>query len=204
MPFDASNDISVAVANVICGMAFGKCYDYKDETFRDLVDVMHKVVDELGSGQIISVFPFLRFVPGINSGFKEVLKQSTKIQEVVWDEITRHRENLDRENPRNFLDFCLLEVEKQWKVEGLTEENVMYVAMDLFMAGIGKTTNTLLWSLMYMALIPDIQNKLPYVNACLLEVMRIRTTVPLSIPHATTETVKMQGCDTPKGTQEYL
>ncbi|KAI8516817.1 cytochrome P450 2 sub U member 1 [Branchiostoma belcheri] len=159
MPFDALNDISDAVANVISGMAFGKCYDYGDETFRDLVDAMHKVVDGLGSGQIISVFPFLRFVPGINSGFMEVLKQSTKIQEVVWDEITRHRENLDRENPRDFLDFCLLEVEKQEKVEGLTEENAVYIAMELFMAGIGKTTNTLLWSLMYMTLNPDIQNK---------------------------------------------
>ncbi|XP_019620665.1 PREDICTED: cytochrome P450 2U1-like [Branchiostoma belcheri] len=204
MPFYASNDISDAVANVISGMAFGKCYDNGDETFRDLVDAMHKVVDELGPGQIISVFPFLRFVPGINSGFKEVLKQSTKIQHVLWDEITRHRENLDRENPRDFLDFCLLKVEKQEKVEGLTEENVMYVAMELFMAGIGKTNNTLLWSLMYMTLNPDIQNKLPYVNACLLEVMRIRTTVPLSIPHATTETVKMQGCDISKGTQILL
>ncbi|KAI8481120.1 cytochrome P450 2 sub U member 1 [Branchiostoma belcheri] len=225
MPFDASNDISVAVANVICGKAFGKCYDYKDETFRDLVDAMHTVVDELGSGQIISVFPFLRFVPGINSGFKEVLKQSTKIQEVLWDEIARHRENLDRENPRDFLDFCLLEVEKQEKVEGLTEENAVYVAMELFMAGIGKTTNTLLWSLMYMTSNPDIQNKvheeldavvgeglpalshrseLPYVNACLLEVMRTRTTVPLSIPNASTETVKVRGYDIPKGTQILL
>ncbi|XP_019617265.1 PREDICTED: cytochrome P450 2U1-like [Branchiostoma belcheri] len=132
---------------------------------------MHKVVDGLGSGQIISVFPFLRFVPGINSGFKEVLKQSTKIQEVVWDEITRHRENLDRENldrenPRDFLDFCLLEVEKQEKVEGLTEENAVYVAMELFMAGIGKTTNTLLWSLMYMTLNPDIQNKVLFSIKC--------------------------------------
>ncbi|KAI8493847.1 cytochrome P450 2 sub U member 1 [Branchiostoma belcheri] len=204
MPFYASNDISDAVANVISGMAFGKCYDYGDETFRDLVDVMHKVVDELGPGQIISVFPFLRFVPGINSGFKEVLKQSTKIQHVLWDEITRHRENLDRENPRDFLDFCLLKVEKQEKLEGLTEEIVL--------AGIDKTTNTLLYTV-HEELdavagegLPSLSHRsqLPYVNACLLEVMMIRTTVPLSIPHATTETVKMQGCDIPKGTQILL
>ncbi|XP_019642065.1 PREDICTED: cytochrome P450 2U1-like, partial [Branchiostoma belcheri] len=41
----------------------------------------------------------------------------------------------------------------------------------------------------------------PYVNACLLEVMRIRTVVPLSIPHTPSETVKVRGYDIPKGTQ---
>ncbi|KAI8492041.1 cytochrome P450 2 sub U member 1 [Branchiostoma belcheri] len=45
------------------------------------------------------------------------------------------------------------------------------------------------------------RSQLPYVNACLLEVMRIRTVVPLSVPHAPSETVKVRGYDIPKGTQ---
>ncbi|KAI8486073.1 cytochrome P450 2 sub U member 1 [Branchiostoma belcheri] len=221
-PVDVLNDVSVSVANVICGMTFGKCYNYEDETFRELLDAISNVSAELGSGQIISVFPFLRFVPGINRTCKDVLKQNSKIQEVLWDEIARHRENLDRENPRDFLDACLLELELQEKVDGLTEENVMYLANDLFIAGTETTTTTLLWSLLFMTLNPDIQSKvqqeldavvgeglpalshrsqLPYVHACLLEVMRIRTLGPLSVPHATTEAVKVQGYDIPKGTQ---
>ncbi|XP_078697525.1 cytochrome P450 2U1-like [Branchiostoma floridae x Branchiostoma belcheri] len=204
-PFDVSNDLGVAVANVICGMTFGKRYDYEDETFRELSEAIANVIAELGAGQIISVFPLLRFVPGINRVCKEVMKQNSKIQEVLWDEIARHRENLDRENPRDFLDACLLELELQGKVDGLTEENVMYMAQNLFFAGTETSTNTLLWSLLYMTLNPDIQKKvqqeldavvgeglptlshrsqLPYVNACLLEVMRIRTIAPLSVPHS--------------------
>ncbi|KAI8493797.1 cytochrome P450 2 sub U member 1 [Branchiostoma belcheri] len=220
-PIDVSNDISVAVANVICGMAFGKRYGHDDKTFRELFDAMQMLIYELASGQIISVFPFLRFVPGINSVCKEVLKQNSKIQEVLWGEIASHRENLDRENPRDFLDFCLLEVEKQEKVEGLTEENVMYMAKDLFIAGIDTTTTTLLWSLLYVTLNVDVQqeldavvgeslptlshrSQLPYVNACLLEVMRIRTLIPLAVPHATTEDVKVHEFELPKGTQVLL
>ncbi|KAI8516889.1 cytochrome P450 2 sub U member 1 [Branchiostoma belcheri] len=221
-PVDISNDVSVSVANVICGMTFGKCYDYEDKTLRELLDAISKVVAEIKYGQIISVFPFLRFVPGINGTCKEVMKQNSKIQRLLWDEIARHRENLDRENPRDFLDFCLLELERQERLDGMTEENAMYLASDLFFTGTETTTTTLLWGLLYMTLNPDVQKKvhkeldavvgeglptlsyrsqLPCVNACLLEVMRIRTLVPLSIPHATTETVNMRGYGIPKGTQ---
>ncbi|KAI8493798.1 cytochrome P450 2 sub U member 1 [Branchiostoma belcheri] len=224
-PVDVSNDVSVSVANVICGMTFGKCYDYEDKTLRELLDAISKVVAEIKSGQIISVFPFLRFVPGINGTCKEVMKQNSKIQRLLWDEIARHRENLDRENPRDFIDFCLLELERQESLYSMTEENVMYLANDLFFTGTETTTTTLLWGLLYMTLNPDIQTKvqeeldtivgeglptlshrsqLPYVNACLLEVMRIRPLLPLMPPHATTEAVKVQGYDIPWGIQVLL
>ncbi|XP_019630647.1 PREDICTED: cytochrome P450 2U1-like [Branchiostoma belcheri] len=223
-PSDIAHDVTVVVANVICSMLMGKRYDYKNKTFRELSQALSKTA-KLGTGQVIDVFPLLRFVPVVNRPYINVLEECSKVRNVMRMEIDSHRENLDRENPRDFLDFCLLEVEKQEKVEGLTEENVMYMASDLFFAGIVTTTNTLLWSLLYMALNTDIQNKvqqeldavvgeglpalshrsqLPYVNACLLEVMRIRPVAPLSIPHATTETVKMQGYDIPKGTQVLL
>ncbi|KAI8495169.1 cytochrome P450 2 sub U member 1 [Branchiostoma belcheri] len=175
-------------------------------------------------------YPKMLSITDINRAWKEVLKQNRTIHRVLRGEITRHRENLDSENPRDFLDYCLLEVEKQEKVEGLTEEIVMNIAQELFGAGAETTTNTLLWSLLHMALNHDIQNKvfvsivqqeldavvgeglpalshrsqLPYVNACLLEVMRIRPVSPLAIPHATTETVKVQEYDIPKGTQVLL
>ncbi|XP_035660928.1 cytochrome P450 2D4-like [Branchiostoma floridae] len=219
-PFAISNDMKVAVANVICSMAFGRRYGYEDETFRELSEAIRNLLAEIGSGQFISVFPLLRFVPGVNRACKEVLKHLSKIHEVLWDEIARHRENFDRENPRDFLDFCLLELEQREKVEGLTEENVLYMAQNLFLAGTDTTANTLLWSLLYMTLNPDIQNKvheeldavlgvpalshrsqLPYVNACLLETLRIRTILPFAVPHATTKAVRTQGFDIPRGTQ---
>eukprot|EP00058_Branchiostoma_floridae_P027849 XP_002613340.1 hypothetical protein BRAFLDRAFT_68307 [Branchiostoma floridae] len=44
------------------------------------------------------------------------------------------------------------------------------------------------------------RSQLPYVNACLLEVMRIRTLIPVTI-HATTQDVEVQGYDIPKGSR---
>ncbi|KAI8487278.1 cytochrome P450 2 sub U member 1 [Branchiostoma belcheri] len=221
-PTDIAHDVSVAVANVVCSMVMGKRYDYQDQTFRELSKAVAGIEAESRAGQIIAVFPLLRFVPVVNRASTKLLENIKKIENVIRDEISRHRENLDRENPRDFLDFCLLEVEKQEKVEGLTEEHIMGMARDLFIAGIDTTTNTLRWSLLYMTLNPDIQIKvqqeldavvgeglpalsqrsqLPYVNACLLEVMRIRPVTPLAVPHVTTETAKVLEYDIPKGTQ---
>ncbi|XP_035672746.1 vitamin D(3) 25-hydroxylase-like [Branchiostoma floridae] len=218
-PVDISHDVTVAVANVICSMVFGKRYDYEDETFRELSEAVVAVMVELRTGQIISVFPLLRFVPGVNRASCMVSRQLAKIQKVLREEMARHGEHLDRENPRDFIDFCLLELAQQEKVAGLTEENMLYMTQDLFFAGIDTTTNTLLWCLQYMILNPDIQKKaqeeldavvgeslptlphrsqLHYVNACLLEVMRIRTLIPVTI-HATTQDVIVQGYDIPKG-----
>ncbi|XP_066264264.1 vitamin D(3) 25-hydroxylase-like [Branchiostoma lanceolatum] len=223
-PFDIAHDVKVTVANVICSMVFGKRYDYEDETFRELSKALVTVAHELGTGQIISVFPLLRVVPVVNRASTNVLEAFYKGRNVISGEISRHREHLDRENPRDFLDFCLLELEQQEKVDGLTEENVLYMALDLLAAGTDTTANTLLWSLLYMTLNPDIQDKvqeelgavvgeslptlshraqLPYVNACLLEVMRIRPVLPFQ-PHATTQEVKVQGHDIPKGTQVLM
>ncbi|XP_078685991.1 cytochrome P450 2U1-like isoform X1 [Branchiostoma floridae x Branchiostoma belcheri] len=216
-PSDIAHDISVAVSNVICSMMMGERYDYRDETFRQLSEAVVRMAAEVTAGQIINVFPLLRFVPVVNRAGINVLQETSKIQNVIKEKMSRHREY-----PRDFLDFCLLEVEKQEKVEGLTEEIIVYMALDLFLAGIGTTTSTLRWSLLYMTLNPDIQNKvqqeldavvgeglpalshrsqLPYVNACLLEVMRIRPVGPLAVPHAPTETVKVREYDIPKGTQ---
>ncbi|XP_066297326.1 cytochrome P450 2D4-like [Branchiostoma lanceolatum] len=220
-PFDITHDVTVAVANIICSMTFGKRYDYEDETFRELLAAISTVFVELGAGQIISVFPLLRFVPVVNRAGINALEAVSKIQNVLKEEISRHRERLDRENPRDFLDFCLLELKKQEQVEGLTEENALAIALNIFFAGTHTTAQTLLWSLLYMALNPDMQQKvqreldavvgeslptlsnrsqLPYVNACLLEVMRIRHVTPIMIPHATTETVEVQEYVIPEGT----
>ncbi|XP_078586333.1 cytochrome P450 2U1-like [Branchiostoma floridae x Branchiostoma japonicum] len=224
-PFDFAHDVTVTFANVICSMMFGKRYDYGDETFQELKKAIDAVVIGLAAGQVISVFPFLRFVPGVNRVATDMFQHVLKLHHVLWEEISRHREHLDRKNPRDFLDFCLLEVDQQDKVEGLTEENVMYMAMDLILAGTETTAGTLLWALLYITQNPAIQQKvheeldavigvslptlshrsqLPYVNACLLETMRIRTVVPFALPHATTQDVKVREFHIPKGTQVIL
>ncbi|XP_066263852.1 cytochrome P450 2D4-like [Branchiostoma lanceolatum] len=220
VPFDPESDLQVAIANVICSTVFGNRFEYGDERFKELAEAVLITVERLGAGQIINVFPFLRFVPGVNRSLRDVIKGTATIHKFVLEEISRHRLNLDRENPRDFLDFCLVELEKREKVEDFTEEQVMYIVYELFIAGLDTTTNTMRWCLLYMVLYPYVQKKvqaeldaavggalpalshralLPYTQATLMEVQRIRPVGPLGLPHATTQDVTVGQFELPMG-----
>ncbi len=93
---------------------------------------------------------------------------------------------------------------------------------DLFGAGTETTTNTLLWTVVYMLHHPDVMKKvqaeideqlrrdtvpsmkdkqrMPLVEATILEVQRLGEIVPLGVPHSTMEDVEFRGYTIPKGT----
>ncbi|XP_078620884.1 cytochrome P450 2J4-like [Branchiostoma floridae x Branchiostoma japonicum] len=219
-PFDPESDLHFAIANDICSVAFGSRFDYGDERFRNLSDAALVTMDRVGSGQTINVFPFLRFVPGVNKSLRDVSKYNAKIHAFLWDEISRHRQNLNRENPRDFLDFCLVELERREKVEDFTDEHVMYMTYELLFAGLDTVANAMRWCLLYMVLYQDVQKKvqseldavggsaqpalshraqLPYTKATLMEVQRMRAVAPLGLPHATTQDVTFGEFDLPAG-----
>ncbi|XP_078621529.1 cytochrome P450 2U1-like [Branchiostoma floridae x Branchiostoma japonicum] len=224
-PFDVEEVVRTTVANVICSMIFGNRFDYGDERFRELSEAMVGTLVSITSAQLISIFPFLRFFPYVNKPYNDTIAHNEKILKFIREEITRHRRDFDRENPRDFLDFCLIEVDRHDKVDNLTEENVMYFAQELLFGGIDTTTNTLRWGLLYMILNPDVQKKvqseldavvgetlptlshraqLPYTEATVMEVQRLRAVIPLGLPHATTQQVKVAGFDIPAGTQVLM
>lgn len=84
-----------------------------------------------------------------------------------------------------------------------------HLLADLFGAGVDTTFTTIRWALLYIALYPTVQKRLreelrqrlvvneppslkdvealPYLRATIAEVQRIRTVVPLGIPHGTTK-----------------
>ncbi|XP_078620699.1 cytochrome P450 2U1-like [Branchiostoma floridae x Branchiostoma japonicum] len=223
--FDVEEELRTTVANVICSMTFGNRFDYGDEKFRELSEAVVVTLFSITSGQLISIFPFLRFFPYVNKPCYDAIKYNGKILKFIREEISRHRRDLDRENPRDFLDFGLIEVDRNDKVDNLTEDNVVHFAQELIFGGIDTSANTLRWGLLYMILYPDVQEKvqleldaviggtlptlshrsqLPYTEATVMEVQRLRAVIPLGIPHATTQQVQVAGFDIPAGTQVLM
>ncbi|XP_026501982.2 cytochrome P450 2J2-like, partial [Terrapene carolina triunguis] len=100
------------------------------------------------------------------------------------------------------------------------EENLVFSTLDLFFAGTETTSTTIRWALLYMALYPDIQERvqaeidavigqsrqpamddrdnMPYTNAVIHELQRISNIVPLNVPRMATSDTTLAGFYVPK------
>ncbi|XP_068087323.1 cytochrome P450 2U1 [Hyperolius riggenbachi] len=220
-PFQIINN---AVSNVICSICFGKRFNYDDEEFKSMLRFMSRGLEiSLNSEAIMSnVFSWLYYVPF--GAFKELRQIVIDVTAFLKRIIEEHRVSLNPENPRDFIDMYLLHINEETKTQLETSFNtdyLFYIVGDLFIAGTDTTTNTLLWSLLYMCLHPDVQEKvqdeidavighdrppsltdkisMPFTEATIMEVQRMTVVVPLSVPHMASESTVFQGYTIPKG-----
>ncbi|XP_069156797.1 cytochrome P450 306a1 [Procambarus clarkii] len=131
---------------------------------------------------------------------------SSKVPLHIVDAYVRERRERGEEEPGSF-----------------TYEQLHHVAADLFGAGSETTITTFKWHLLNMALFPEAQERvqkelqecqpaggaevtmedahlLPYTQASILETQRLRSILPLGIPHGTTQELTIDGYRIPKGT----
>ncbi|XP_040834394.1 cytochrome P450 2J1-like isoform X5 [Ochotona curzoniae] len=101
-----------------------------------------------------------------------------------------------------------------------TEQNLICCTLDLFLAGTETTSTTLRWGLLYMAMYPEVQEKvhaeidsvigrwqqpsmafresLPYTNAVIHEIQRMGNIVPFNVPREVTVDTNLAGYNLPK------
>lgn len=156
--------ISNAVSNVISSLSLGQRFHHQDQEFRSMLDLMSHGLEISVNTSIllINVFPWLYYLPwGV---FKELRRAEVDITAFLKKIIARHRATLDPDNPRDFIDMYLVEMLAKQKEESseeclFSEDDLFYIIGDLFIAGTDTTTNSVLWSILYMALHPDVQGK---------------------------------------------
>lgn len=201
---------------------FGRDDDNSRE-FLDQQDALLAYVDWIfGSAtaaKLADYIPWLRFLP--NSALKEASRQKEIGSEII-DSLVHaawNRPGLDLSAPT-----CLVEVMLS-KVESgeITEEMTKDLCMDLVVAGIDTSAQTVNWFLLLMGNRPEIQAKaqeeldriigrdtlptvedlarLPYLFACLAESMRFRTIGPLAVPHKASVDTEVGGYRIPSGAQ---
>ncbi|XP_077985282.1 cytochrome P450 2U1-like [Glandiceps talaboti] len=218
-PCCLGNLLHVSVANVIGSIAFGRRFEYDDVQFQSLVHSFSRWVELNLKIADANFFPLLRLFKG--KVIKEHNYHFEKVQSFCKTEIAEHKATLEPSNIRDFIDAYLVEAQTQDN-ERFSESELKQVLSELFIAGTETTAMTLRWALLFMILYPDIQEKvfieinqvvgesrrpncndeinLPFTKALLLEIQRVASVVPLSVPHAALKDATIQNCTIPKGT----
>ncbi|XP_004471250.4 cytochrome P450 2K6-like [Dasypus novemcinctus] len=222
-PIEIKTVMSASVANVIVSVLFGKRFDYQDIQFLRLLTLISENVKLLGSPRIalFNMFPVLGF---LLKNHKTVLKNRDELFSFIRMTFLDHHHKFDKNDPRSFIDAFLIkqQEEKDKSTDYFSDENLVALVSNLFVAGTETTASTLRWGILLMMRYPEIQKKvcdeitkvvglaqpriahrtqMPYTDAVIHEVQRFANILPTSLPHATTSNIVFKNYYIPKGTE---
>jgi cytochrome P450 len=225
-PVDLANRFNVMVINVLWRIIGGKRFDYKDEKFAELVGHLNEGFSAIAPTPRLAflfAFPFLKDWAPKLTGFENIQRGYHGVYEFLKGEIKSHQENLDLDNPKDFIDAYLIEMKKKKDNEDTSSsfyeemgiECLFCVLHDLFLAGSETSSTFLLWSIIFLMRNPESQARIhaeldavveperlagiedqsetPFTLAFIDEVHRMASHVPLAVQHWTSEDVEVGG-----------
>ncbi|XP_053720986.1 cytochrome P450 1A1 [Synchiropus splendidus] len=226
--FDPYRHIVVSVANVICGMCFGRRYDHNDQELLSLVNLSDEFGAVAGSGNPADFIPALRYLP--STTMKKFLSINDRFNTFVRKIVIDHYNTFDKDNIRDITDSLIDHCEDRKLDENsniqMSDEKIVCIVNDLFGAGFDTISTGLSWAMMYLVSYPDIQERLyeeirgvvgterlpriadrahlPYLEAFILELFRHSGYMPFTIPHCTTKDTSLNGYFIPKDTCVFI
>ncbi|KAM8804614.1 cytochrome P450 1A4-like [Eudromia elegans] len=220
--FDPYRYVVVSVANVISAICFGRRYDHNDQELLSLVSFNNEFGEVAAAGNPADFIPMLQYLPSRAMDlFKDINRRfSSFVQKIIQE----HYSSFNREHIRDITDSLIENCQEHQAGDSssvpLSSEKIMNIVNDLFGAGFETVTSALSWSLLYLAMYPDIQkriqeeldrtigqerrprlsdrNSLPYMEAFILEMFRHSSFLPFTIPHCTTKDTVLNGFHVPK------
>ncbi|KAK2500670.1 hypothetical protein MC885_003157, partial [Smutsia gigantea] len=219
-PFEVKTIMNASVANVIVSVLFGKRFDYQDTQFLRLLSLIGENVKLIGSPRIVlfNMFPVLGF---LLKSHKTVLRNRDELFSFIRMTFLDHQHKLDKNDLRSFIDAFLVrqQEEKYTSTDYFSDDNLVALVSNLFVAGTETTASTLRWGLLLMMRYPEVQKKvsdeitkvvgsaqpriahrtqMPYTDAVIHEVQRFANILPTGLPHATTTNTTFKNYYIPK------
>ncbi|CAG5012501.1 unnamed protein product [Parnassius apollo] len=227
-PIDLTYMLTDSLGNVVNEIIFGYKYPSEDKTWKWFRQIQEEGCHEMGVAGAVNFLPFVRFFsPSTRKTIEILIRGQAQTHRLYAAIVEKRRKVLGVASPEDgecILDNFLLEQKKRFDsgdetAKYMTDEQLLYLLADMFGAGLDTTSVTLAWFLLYMALYPEEQesvrkeilsilvdendsdySKLPRLMAAICETQRIRSIVPIGIPHGCTEDTYLGNYRIPKGT----
>ncbi|QKX53806.1 uncharacterized protein TRUGW13939_00886 [Talaromyces rugulosus] len=190
------------------------------EDIREIYGLMQDFSEAAQPGKhIAETFPFLAKIPSWMQWWRKSALQSFQRQAAIWMKYwTRLKTQMDS----NLAPECFVKqfIETDYKKSGISELQASFVAGTMIEAGSETTSSALNSCVKYFAAYPEAQAKaydelrrvvgesrvpafedeqdLPYIRACVKEVLRIRPVTNIGSPHYTTADIVYKDYFIPK------
>ncbi|XP_066477570.1 steroid 17-alpha-hydroxylase/17,20 lyase [Tiliqua scincoides] len=220
-----------AVSNVVCSLCFKSSYRHGDAEFETMLQYNQGIVDTVAKEGLVDIFPWLQYLP--NKDLALLKRCVEKRDQLLLQQFAKHKEEFNSDSVSDLMDALLrakLNMENNNSNlpnrHELTEDHLLMTVADIFGAGVETTTTVLKWAVLYLLHYPEVQQKiqeeldqkigfnrhpqlsdrqhLPYFEATISEVLRIRPVSPLLIPHVALEDTSIGEYDIPKGTRVMI
>jgi len=227
-PFNFMGKLNLPILNALWKVLVGERFEYDNPRLIDIVKRLSDAFEIFArpSQALLMSFPWVKKYFSFLFDFQAAEEILFDIADLMEENIVKHQETLDVNEPRDYIDMVLIEIEKskdsQSSFHGqLGLDNLKVSMFDLFLAGSETTSTTLTWAALYMVRYPEIQEKiqkeldlvvglnrtpsnsdrpnLPYTEATIMEIQRHANIVPLGVQHFTTKDVSVNGEIIPAG-----
>lgn len=228
-PFNPKSFLRLVAANIILKSFFDADFEFSGDEPMKVVHMVDEFTKTSSPVNISDLIPWLQKLPiGNFTKIKKMFQEFIDMHQRFFSQ-TKAKRKVDF--PRSVTDALLDNLETYNKTltdqeSRITEKDLVYILADLVGAAFETIANTLSWALMFIAAHPDWQivlqseldavvgkhrlpclndrDRLPNVNAALYEVLRMSCVVPISLPHSTTQRVRLRDFDIPKGTFVFV
>nr|XP_033183429.1 probable cytochrome P450 305a1 [Bombus vancouverensis nearcticus] len=197
--------ITPTVINVLWFLTTGESFSRGEriESFIKLMETRAQVFDMMGG--LISAFPWIRYIAPEFSGYNLLCTLNKELKDFLMGTIIEHKKKYKPGTEADVIDMFLHEMKNHGESSPIfTDDQLVVLLIDLFLAGFTTTSLTLDFLLLTMTVYQDVQHKvqkeidsviprdrlpevedkakLPYVEAVISEVQRMWPVFPIIGP----------------------
>ena len=225
-PVDIEDTLYRFAMRTILILSIGKSMSDDEEimsTMRRMEINATQALNQNGEGAILDVFPWLKYFG--NKTYKQVMSVRKDLHDIYHQVKTTIISHMDEKNPTNVTEALLAKVDKIKDADGnpiYDDVNIMANLNNMIIAGVSTTARSLYAFINILLHHKDVmknihkeldsvvgkrkevtsedREKMPYMRACLFELLRVATINPNALPHCTVEDTNLAGSMIPKQT----